>query len=183
MPRMTADERRESVLAVALPAFAAGGLAGTSTEEIARRAGVSQPYLFRLYPTKKALFLASVERAFARVGATFTAAAEGRHGVDALIAMGTAYADLLADRDLLRHQLQAYAASDDPEVGEVTRREFGRLWTIVERASGASPEQLQQWFAMGMLMNVAAALDLPHHPTTWAASCTAGFAPPPPATD
>ena len=148
MSRMTAEERRESVLAVALPAFAAGGLTGTSTEDIARRAGVSQPYLFRLFPTKKALFLASVERSFARVADTFAAAAEGRHGPEALEAMGAAYAQLLADRDLLRHQLQAYAASDDPEVGEVTRREFGRLWDQVGRASGADPEQLQQWFAM-----------------------------------
>src|SRR3954469_17487960 len=93
--RQTADERRESVLRAALPEFAAGGLTGTSTEAIARRAGISQPYLFRLYPTKKALFLAAVSRGFQRVGQTFEAAADGQTGDDALLAMGAAYVDLL----------------------------------------------------------------------------------------
>jgi AcrR family transcriptional regulator len=58
--RITAGERRERVLEAALTAFAAGGLDGTSTQDIARRAGISQAYLFRLFPTKKALFLAVV---------------------------------------------------------------------------------------------------------------------------
>src|SRR6266436_3605970 len=66
--RMPATERREAVLAAAVTEFAARGLAGTSTEDVARRAGISQPYLFRLFPTKKALFLALVERCFHRGG-------------------------------------------------------------------------------------------------------------------
>ena len=64
---MPATERREMVLEAAVAEFAAHGLAGTSTEDVARRAGISQPYLFRLFPTKKALFLALVERCFRRV--------------------------------------------------------------------------------------------------------------------
>ncbi len=98
MVRMTAEERRESVLRAAVPEFAVGGLAGTSTEAIAGRAGVSQPYLFRLFPSKKTLFLASVERTFALIEAAFREAA-----TDALAAMGAAYRDLLADRQLLLH--------------------------------------------------------------------------------
>src|SRR3954453_12202039 len=106
--RQTAEERRESVLRAALPEFAAGGLSGTSTEVIARRAGISQPYLFRLYSTKKALFLATVDLCFARVRTCFEQAAEGREGQDALAAMGAAYGNLLADRDLLLAQMHAY---------------------------------------------------------------------------
>src|SRR5215475_15924414 len=96
--RMSADERRELVLEAALSEFAVGGLAGTSTEDVARRAGISQPYLFRLFPTKKALFLTLVERCFRQVADAFEAAAAARVGEDALDAMGDAYHKLLEDR-------------------------------------------------------------------------------------
>jgi len=175
--RQTADERRESVLRAALPEFAVGGLAGTSTEAIARRAGISQPYLFRLFPTKKALFLAAVERGFLRVEEAFGTAADGLTGMDALAAMGDAYGDLLADRDLLLTQLHAYAACADPEIRDVTRRSFRRLLQYVERVTGAPPEAVMQFFATGMLINVAAAMDLPAVDERWAQQCLVTGAP------
>src|SRR6266704_3291068 len=118
-PRMPAAERREQVLEAAVAEFAARGLAGTSTEDVARRAGISQPYLFRLFPTKKALFLALVERCFRRVEDAFTAAAGDLTGDEAMAAMGDAYERLLDDRTLLLLQMQAYAACDDPEIRAV----------------------------------------------------------------
>jgi AcrR family transcriptional regulator len=168
---MTADQRREAVLVAAMREFAAGGLAGTSTETIARRAGISHPYLFRLFPTKKALFLAVVERCFARTAATFTEAAEGQAGAPALHAMGQSYLGLLADRDLLLAQLHAYAACADPDVCEATRRGFRQLWDLVTRVSGVSPEEVRQFFAAGMLLNIVAAMDLQRHDEAWAAIC------------
>jgi AcrR family transcriptional regulator len=78
---MSAAERREAVLRAARIEFGAGGYAGTGTESIARRAGVSQPYLFRLFPSKKALFLATVDRCFDDLGELFERAAGGRTGV------------------------------------------------------------------------------------------------------
>src|ERR1700735_1096180 len=86
-PRMPAEQRRELVLGEAMAVFAAQGYAGTSTEEVARRASISQPYLFRLFPTKKALFLALVERCFRRVRDEFAAAAGELTGEEALAAM------------------------------------------------------------------------------------------------
>jgi AcrR family transcriptional regulator len=158
---MTADERRESVLEAALVEFAARGLDGTSTEHVAHRAGISQPYLFRLFPTKKALFIALVERCFQRVSEAFSAAAADRVGEEALDAMGHAYEKLLEDRTLLLLQMHAYAASDDPEIRAATRAGFRRVWLLVERMTGLGFERVTEFFAMGMLMNVAAALDLP----------------------
>src|SRR6516165_2545266 len=155
--RMPATERRELVLDAAVAEFAVHGLAGTSTEDVARRAGISQPYLFRLFPTKKALFLALVDRCFRQVAATFEAAAADRVGEDALEAMGDAYHELLQDRTLLLLQLQAYAACDDPEIRAATRTGFKQLWALVERLSGLPYEQVVMFFAMGMLTNVAAA--------------------------
>jgi AcrR family transcriptional regulator len=158
--RMSAAERREQVLEAALGEFAAKGLAGTSTEDVARSAGISQPYLFRLFPTKKALFLALVERCFRRVEGTFTAAAGDAAGEEALEAMGKAYEKLLEDRTLLLLQMQAYAACDDPSIRTATRAGFKELWTLVERLTGLPFETVVEFFAMGMLMNVAAAMDL-----------------------
>src|SRR5689334_9877345 len=126
--RMTLEERRADVLRVAVAEFAKRGYQGTSTEDVARAAGISQPYLFKLFPTKKALFMTLVAHGFDRVREAFVAAVGDATGDEALERMGEAYGELLRDRDELLLQMQAYAACDDAEIGEVTRREFGRLW-------------------------------------------------------
>jgi AcrR family transcriptional regulator len=169
--RMSADERRELVLEAAMAEFAARGLAGTSTEEVARRAGISQPYLFRLFPTKRALFLALVRRCFDRLEETFTTAAADLTGQDALTAMADAYERLLDDRVLLLLQMQAYAACDDPEVRVTTRAGFKHLWELVERLTGLPFQTVVDFFAVGMLMNVAAAMDLPAIDERWTSWC------------
>jgi AcrR family transcriptional regulator len=168
---MTAEERRESVLDAAMTEFAARGLAGTSTEDVARRAGISQPYLFRLFPTKKALFLALVDRCYRRVADTFTAAAGDLTGDEALEAMADAYERLLDDRTLLLLQMQAYAACDDPEIRAATRAGFKKLWEQVERLTGLPFQTVVDFFAVGMLMNVAAAMDLPSVDERWTSWC------------
>ena len=169
--RMPAAERREMVLEAAVVEFAARGLAGTSTEDVARRAGISQPYLFRLFPTKKALFLALVERCFQRVQDTFTTAAGDRTGDEALTAMADAYELLLDDRTLLLLQMQAYAACDDPEIRVATRTGYKKLWELTERLTGLPFQRVVDFFAVGMLMNVAAAMDLPSVDERWTSWC------------
>jgi AcrR family transcriptional regulator len=169
--RMPAAERRELVLEAAMTDFAANGLAGTSTEDVARRAGISQPYLFRLFPTKKALFVALIGRCFQRVKDTFTAAADGLTGDEALGAMGDAYERLLEDRTLLQLQMQFYAACHDPEVRDATRAGFKGLWELAERLTGLPFQRVVDFFAIGMLMNVAAAMDLPAVDERWTSWC------------
>src|SRR6266571_4373743 len=129
--RMSAQERREMVLEAAVAEFALHGLAGTSTENVARRAGISQPYLFRLFPTKKALFLALVERCYQRIEERFIAAAGDKTGDAALEAMGDEYERLLDDRTLLLLQMHTYAACEDPDLRPAARAGFKRLWTLV----------------------------------------------------
>jgi AcrR family transcriptional regulator len=176
--RMTAKDRREQVLGAATAVFARGGYEGTSTEDVARAAGVSQPYLFRIFATKKALFIELVERGFERVSLAFDDAAKGLGGEDALDAMGLAYGQLLVDRDLLLLQMHAYAASHDPEIGATTRRCFRDLWEHVAALSGVSSETLTEFFAHGMLLNVIAALDATDLGESWVASCLAAGARP-----
>ena len=168
--RKTAEERREEILAVALEEFSKHGLDGTSTDTIARRAGISQPYLFRLFGTKKELYLESVRRCLSETLSLFQDAAAGKTGEDALSAIGDAYAGLLKDRTRLRAQMQAYADCDDDDVREIVREGFGELVKYAERVSGAPPERIRDFFAMGMLLNVFASMDLLDHPTPWGTS-------------
>lgn len=165
--RLTAEERREEILQAATYEFARGGLDGTPTEAIARRVGISQPYLFRLFRTKKELFLAVVDRCFALTLNTFRDAAGDRSGTDALHAMGRSYAGLLRDRTRLLLQLQAYVACDDPDVRSVVRDGFKRLTTFVAEASGAPAEDVRHFFEAGMLMNVVAAMELDRVKEPW----------------
>lgn len=172
MVRQSAAQRRETVLNAALEQFAVSGFQGTTTEAIARSAGISQPYLFRLFSTKKDLFVETVARCFGRIEDAFVRAAEGLRGEDALLAMGTAYLGLLADRSLLLTQLHAYAASDDLDVRAATQAGFGKLWQTVAQLSGAPDERITEFFAKGMLLNVAAALDLQQLDERWAQLCS-----------
>jgi AcrR family transcriptional regulator len=159
--RSTAAERRIDLLAAALSEFAHGGLHGTSTEAIARRAGISHAYLFRLFGTKKQLFIACAHLCHERINDTFAHAAIGDTPAERLEAMGIAYREMLDDRELLQSQMQLYAACSDPDIREVARSGFQQLVDEIARLSGASGPQLQQFFAMGMLLNVAASIDFP----------------------
>lgn len=160
--RRSAEERREDVLQAALQEFASGGPERTSTADIAERAGISQPYLYRLYPTKQALFLAAIERTFEKVCAVFEQCVGDKTGEEAREAMALAYSELLSsDRTFLKLQMQAYAAStDDDEVRKVTMRCFARLWDEVVTLTGMTTEQTREFFAFGMLCNVAAAFGI-----------------------
>jgi len=174
-PRLSADERREAIVAASVDEFAARGLAGASTDVIARRAGVSQPYVFQLFGTKKDLFLAVVRLCFERTRIAFEAAGDRYERGEmtdsgcnsALDAMGAAYMQLLADRTLLLVQLQAYAACSDPDVQTVVRDEFAALHRFVAEASGASSHDIHHFFAEGMLLNVGAAVQLEGEPMSW----------------
>ena len=158
--RKTKDARRQEILDAALSEFAEGGLHGASTEDIARRAGISQPYVFRLFGTKKELFRAVVARCFRETLEMFQRAAEGLRGPEALDAIGNAYvAQLQAEPIRLRIQMQAYAACHDPEIREVVRAGFGDLVAYADRVSGQPAQEISRFFAMGMLLNVFASME------------------------
>ena len=160
--RKSAEERREEILAVAIRHFAEGGYNGTSTEVIAREAGISQPYLFRLFRTKRELFLACCDRADEQLLDVFReAAASAPEPAERLHHMGRAYVEkLLPDRHAILMQMQGYVASSEPEIQAHVREGFGRVVAEVTRLSGAEPMQVWEFFAHGMLLNVTAALDL-----------------------
>ncbi len=164
--RVPAAERREELIEAAVHEFARGGLHGTPVERIARRVGVAQPYVFSLFSNKRELFLAAIERSFARVAETFESAAHDyRAGLaeadceDVLEAMGRAYKQLLlGERDQLMLQHQAYAACEDELVRARVRHRYAELVALVRDLSGAEQERLDDFFRHGMALNVSAAL-------------------------
>lgn len=170
--RQTAEQRRDALVDAAIVHFAQTGLHGTAVSTITDAVGITQPYAFSLFGTKKGLFLAAVERGFDRVEGVFRDAAAGAPE-DPFQAMKESYRAVLSDRTSLLMQLQSYAASGDDEVREVVRQRFAQLYALVRELSGAPREELTQFFASGMLLNVAAALDLPQLllDETWLEDC------------
>ena len=167
--RKSAEERREEILEAALVEFAAHGLYGGSTEAIARAVGISQPYVFRLFGTKKELFTATIERCMRGTLEMMQSAAAGLKGEDALHAIGEAYGERLrTDPTYLHSQMQAYAACDDPAIRTVVRNGYRELVDYVERVSGLPPERVSHFFAKGMLLNVIASMDLLGADEGWA---------------
>jgi AcrR family transcriptional regulator len=158
---MSAERRRELVLDAARVEFGDRGYESTTTEAIARRVGVSQPYLFRLFPSKRAIFFAALEGCFDQLEALFDGS-DGLTGEAALMAIGRAYNALLDNRAILRMQLHMWAtACHDQEVRDLARRRMAGLWQQAERISGADDTRVMQFIASGMLLNVVAAMDPP----------------------
>src|SRR5215475_12749440 len=173
--RSTAAERRDEVLDAAMVEFADHGFEGASTEDIARRAGISQPYLFRLFGTKKELFKASAARCLRETLEMFQRAAEGKRGEEALEAIGQAYQQQLeGDRVRLRLQMQAYAACDDPEIRDVVRGGYGDLVAYVRRVSGSDWPTVWSFFSAGMLLNVLASMHFDDERDQWITELLSG---------
>ncbi len=158
--RLTASERREQIVAASLRHFAQGGLHGTSTETIAEDIGLSQPYLFRLFSTKRDLFLACCDECVAQTKAVFAQACTGATPDERLRSIGGAYKQMLRDSYLLGFQLQMYAAAGDPVIRQRGRALYQSLIDRVRELSGADEQAVLRFFAAGMLLNVAATLEL-----------------------
>lgn len=165
--RLSAEERRDTIINAAISEFSALGLHGASTEVIAARAGISQPYIFRLFGTKKELFIIAAERVCERMLDTFKQAARKEPTLDYL---GGAFHALLNRRDELLLLLQVFAASKDTEIEQVAQRIFASMYEYIADTTNASPEQLRTFFAHGMLLTIAAGIDLPRAATNaaWA---------------
>lgn len=165
--RLTAEERHEQLVAAAVTAFSNGGYAGTTTDQVARLAGVSQPYVIRIFRTKQELFLAAVNHAADRIEAKFREAAAQDPTVASL---GRAYEELLAERELIVLLLHGFTASADPAIGDPVRACFGRLWQVVRDMTGISAEEARDFFAVGMLLTCLGAMrvigpdPVPHGP-------------------
>ncbi|MGW3107824.1 TetR/AcrR family transcriptional regulator [Streptomyces sp. NPDC001100] len=169
MGRISAQERREDVICAAVTEFARTGYHGTSTAAIAKRVGVTQPYLFRLFPDKKAIFVAALVRSMEDTRLAFERAADGvEDGEQARQTLTSAYAHLMSTRpETLLMQMQGYVAvaaavaQGDDLIGEVVRAGWTRIWDAVHLSLGADAGATASFFACGMLGNTLTAIGLP----------------------
>ncbi|VXC16634.1 TetR/AcrR family transcriptional regulator [Nocardioides sp. AX2bis] len=165
VPRMSAAQRRALVLDAATQAFALGGYHGTSTDTVAKHAGVSQPYVVRIFGTKLELFLEVFERAMGRIDRAFAeviGAGFDPGSDEDWERLGLAYAELMADRDLLMVMMHGFAAGGIEEIAERSRACMGAVFTTLHDAGG-DEERIRDFVAQGMLMNVLLSMRAPEH--------------------
>lgn len=173
-----ADTRRESIIEAALTVFAQSGYGSTPVAAVASRAGISQAYVFKLYPTKEVLFVAALERCYDTILKTMSDAADraaDRSPDGILEEMGEAYAHLIADRNMLMIQVHAQSAADIPAVKAVIRRGLARLVHLARTKSGAGDEAVQRFIALGQLCHLIVTADLTELNDDWAQTIWRGM--------
>jgi AcrR family transcriptional regulator len=176
--RMTAAERRDAILEAAVEEIALHGYSHATTADIARRAGISQPYVFRFFPTKKDLSLAVVDRCVSQLLWDWERV-RASPGETRLEALGRSYVEALPNRRTqLLVQLQAYAAAEDAAMAEAMRHHLARIFRYVvlqaQRDGATDPYAVAAMFlARGFLINVAMAIGLESSltPEEWAGIC------------
>lgn len=164
--RMDASDRRELVLDAATRAFAKGGYAGTSTDAVAKEAGVSQPYVVRMFGTKSELFRLAFQRAIDGIMKAFDDVLNGSEPYpdsDVWAALGGAYTELVADRDLLLVMMHGFTAGSTPEIGAQGRAGMAAIYTQIKDSTGCTPEEARDFIANGMLLNCLLAMQAPEH--------------------
>ena len=162
MARQSADERRRHVLEAAIATFASAGYHGASTTDIARAAGISQPYIYALFRNKHDPFLATYHEVAERIRTRLLAAAEAADDPEErLRAMGEAYLAMIGNSAEVLCQLQAYAAAGDPALRGPIRDEFVHLFESVRETAEASREEAAFFFAGGIFLAIASALGVP----------------------
>jgi AcrR family transcriptional regulator len=167
------DERRLGVLEAAVACFSRKGFYGTTTHEIAERAGISQPYVYRLFANKQALFAGAVDFVSELMSSTLTnhaheASAPPSSPAEALRAAQTAYAALIRDHDVLMFLMHANCAAEEPLVGDAVRQCYSKQVELVRKLFGFDDQAIRQWFGAGMLANVVTALHLAEVDEPWA---------------
>jgi len=153
IPRMKAEDRRELILTAAMGVFGDYGYVGTTTDQIARAAGVSQPYVVRMFGTKEKLFLEVLHRALAGIFAAFDAVLAEESELPLERRLGLAYFGLLAQHGLLLSLMHSFVLGNEPVIGQAARAGFLEVYNYLRDAAGFSAEQAQEFLAQGMLAN------------------------------
>lgn len=163
VPRMRAEDRRELVLTAATEVFGERGYVGATTDAVARAAGVSQPYVVRMFGTKEALFLAVLNRALERLLGTFGTVIETHPDAsteDLRGLLGAAYADLLTDRGLLLSLMHGFVLGSEPAIGAAARKGFLAVYTLLRDRGRFSAPEARDFLASGMLLNTLVGIRL-----------------------
>lgn len=159
IPRMKSEDRRELILEAATVVFGDTGYVGTTTDQVAKAAGVSQPYVVRMFGSKEQLFIEVLQRALARLFEVFRATlADTDDDRELGHRFGRAYVDLVRDRGILLSLMHGFVLGGDPAIGAVVRRGFLEVYAFLREEAGFSPERVREFLAGGMLVNTLVGL-------------------------
>ena len=163
--RMKSPARRELILEAATTVFGERGYVGATTDAVAKAAGVSQPYVVRMFGTKEALFLAVLDRALERLLTSFRAALNDEpptlptgEPVSVHARLGIAYTELLSDRGLLLSLMHAFVLGAEPTIGERARQGFLEVYQFLRDDAGFTGAEANEFLSAGMLLNTMVGL-------------------------
>lgn len=162
--RIPAAERREQILQAAARVFGARGYSGATTDLVAQEAGISQPYVVRMFGGKDNLLVAVLERATSLVLDALRqviADSPNRDRSELVPAMGLAYVDLIEDDTILMALMQGFLLGHHPQIGPCARRGFTDIYRLMRDEAGFGPQEASDFLAQGMLINTLLALRMP----------------------
>lgn len=164
--RIPAAERREQILAAASMVFGERGYAAATTDQVAKAAGISQPYVVRMFGGKENLFLEVVDRALQKLLVTFRGViaadrAAGGKGSGLGKRIGASYVELIEDRGLLLSLMQAFVSGHEPAIGAKAREGFLQIFRLLRDEAGLRDDETRDFLAQGMLLNTVIALRIP----------------------
>ncbi|MEK5057060.1 TetR family transcriptional regulator [Paenibacillus sp. FSL H7-0326] len=159
--------RKAEIISAAIEVFAETGYYRATTAQVAERANISQPYVFRFFATKEALLLSALELSWERIQQSFKQVVETAAGPEELESdLIEAYKEILsAHTNETYLQMQAQTMREEP-IREAMRNGFREVHRIVLdafRQKGLSNpgERTFLFLARGMLCNISWALDMP----------------------
>jgi len=156
--RMRAEDRRELILAAATRVFGDYGYVGATTSQVAKAAGVSQPYVVRMFGTKEKLFVEVLGRALGRLLDAFRLELARESDVPLARRFGLAYVGLVSEPGLLLSLMHGFVLGSDPVVGEAARCGFMDVYAFLRDEAGFDPEEVQGFLAGGMMVNTMVGL-------------------------
>jgi len=153
--RMSSEERREQIIRATIAVFGARGYEGATTDDVARTAGISQPYVVRLFGSKENLFLAAMQYSLDELIRVFRLAlADEASDVPVPRRIGEAYVELLNIRGLHQTLSHAWLLGGHPVIGPASRKGFALVWQFFREEAGLDADEARMFLAEGMLINV-----------------------------
>jgi AcrR family transcriptional regulator len=161
-PRLSAADRREQILDAATAVFGDRGYNGTTTDQVAQAAGISQPYVVRMFGTKEKLFLEVLQRALDTLFVAFREALpDPGDGTALQQRLGSAFVDLVAKVGVHRTLLHAFTSGNDPVIGAAARSGFVGIYRFLRDEAGFSPDDISTFLGHGMLLSVLLGIEMP----------------------
>lgn len=174
--RLNADERKAQILRCATLVFARSNYRVAGIAEIAKEAGISEPTVYKYFPSKKQLFLEILKKVGDVTLRQWQETAEGEPDAASLLReiARTQFEATMSRPELLKVQFQALSETDDEEIRGLLRENFASYVAFITdvvrkgqaqgRIDASVDVGAMAWniLAIGFTLNLTSLLDLSH---------------------